>query len=110
MRVSRPVLRERGGEIPPRYSPPIYQRSVESVQCCRLDDRAKLRDTPRIHEQRRDPEHKTIKRSEIGRSLSGSIANQQLMLENQGLCGDGAGTTRAEELYESDDQVNRQDE
>ena len=58
-------------------------------------------------EKRRDPEHKAIKRGEIGRSLSGSIANQQLMLENEGLCGNCTRATWAEELCESNDQVNR---
>ncbi|MEO8975423.1 MAG: hypothetical protein ABI552_06650 [Casimicrobiaceae bacterium] len=64
----------------------------------------------RIHEQRRDPEYKAIKRSEIWRALSGSIANQQLMLEYQGLCGDSACATWAKKFRKSNDQMNSEDE
>ena len=51
-----------------------------------------------------------IERAEIGRALSGSIADQQLMLEKQGLCGDGACATWSKEFRESHDQVNGKDE
>jgi len=43
MRVSRPVLRERGGEIPLRYSPSIDQGFVELEQRRRLEHRRELR-------------------------------------------------------------------
>ena len=55
-------------------------------------------------------EFATHKRAEIGRALSGSIADQQLMLEKQGLCSDGAGATWVKEFRESDDQMNDEDE
>ncbi len=57
---------------------------MKSEQRCGIVDYAKLRDAPGIDKQRRDPEHDAIKRREIGGSLSGSIANQQLMLEFAG--------------------------
>ena len=83
---------------------------MESEQGCGLDDHAELRNASRTHEQRRDPEDKAIKRSEIWRALSGSIANEQLMLEYQGLCGDSARATWAKKFRESNDQVNSEDE
>lgn len=37
--------------------------------------------------------------------LSGAIADEQLMLQQQGLCGDGADATGADQLREGDRQV-----
>jgi hypothetical protein len=42
--------------------------------------------------------------------LSGSIIDQQLVFEQQRLCGDGTYTTWAEKLYEGDEQVDGKDE
>ena len=60
MRISRPVLRERGGEIPPRYSPAIDQDLVECEQRGRLDERTELCKPAWRHEQRRQAEHEAI--------------------------------------------------
>ena len=59
----------------------------------------------RTHEQRGQPEDEAIDESEIGRALPGAIADEQLVPEQQGLGGDGADATGAEELRESDQQV-----
>jgi len=64
----------------------------------------------RAHEQRGQAEDEAIYGREIGRPLPGAIADEQLMLEQQGLGGDGAHATGAKELREGDQQVNGQDE
>src|SRR5437870_2391452 len=69
---------------------PIYQGFVELEQRCRPDERAKLRNPARAHEQRSQPEHYAIERGEIRRTLSGAITDEQLVLQHQGLCGNGA--------------------
>lgn len=55
-------------------------------------------------------EHKSIERGQIRGALSGAIADQKLMLEQQRFRGDGADATRAEEFREGDKQVDRQEE
>ena len=62
------------------------------------------------HEEGGQSEHKAIERGEFRDALSGAIADQELMLEQQRLRSDPADATRAEELREGDEQVNRQDE
>jgi hypothetical protein len=67
----------------------------------------------RAHEQRREAENEAIDGCEIGRPLPGAITDEQLVLEQQGLGGDGAdaaGAAGAKELREGDQQVNGQDE
>ena len=49
---------------------PIHQGLVELEQCCRLDERAKLGNAARAHEQRGQSERKAIERREIRCSLS----------------------------------------
>jgi hypothetical protein len=44
------------------------------------------------------PEHKAIERGEIRRTLSGAIADQELMLEQESLSCDPAHAARAEEF------------
>ena len=83
----------------------VYQRLVELEQCRRPDQRAKLREPVRAHEQRGQAEEDAIGRSEIGRPLPGAITDEQLVLEQQGLGGDGADATGAEELRKGDQQV-----
>ena len=55
------------------------------------------------------PEHEAIERGEIRGALSGAIADQELMLEQQKLPSDTAGAARAEEFREGDEQVDRQE-
>ena len=45
------------------------------------------------------PEHKAIERGEIRRTLSGAIADQELMLEQESLSCDPAHAARAEEFF-----------
>jgi len=61
------AMRRRGKEQPVF---PIHQGLVELEQRCRLDERAKLRNPARIHEQRGQSEHKAIERRQIRRSLA----------------------------------------
>ena len=75
-----------------------------------LDERAELRNPARAHEQRGQSEHEAIEGGQIRRALSGAIADQQLMLEQQRFCGDGTYATRAEQLREGDQQVDGEDE
>jgi len=60
--------------------------------------------------RRGEGEEEAIGRSEIGRPLPGAIADEQLVLEQQGLGGDGADATGAEELRNGDQQVDGKDE
>ncbi len=50
---------------------PIHQGFVELEQCCWLNERAKLRNPTRAHEQRGQPEHYAVERGQIRRTLSG---------------------------------------
>ena len=89
---------------------PIHQGLVELEQRCRLDERAKLRNPARAHEQRGQSEHEAIERGQIRRALPGSITDQKLMFEQKRLCGDGTYATWAEQLREGDQQVDGEDE
>ena len=60
---------------------PIDQGFVELEQCRRPDQRAKLREPVRTHEQRGQAEDDAIDGSEIGRPLPGAIIHEQLVLE-----------------------------
>jgi hypothetical protein len=64
----------------------------------------------RAHEQRGEAEEEAIGRSEIGRPLPGAIADEQLVLEQQRLRGDGADAAGAKELRKGDQQVDGKDE
>jgi hypothetical protein len=64
----------------------------------------------RAHKQRGQAEEEAIGRSEIGRPLPGAIADEQLVLEQQGLGGDGADAAGAQEPREGDQQVDGKDE
>jgi len=83
---------------------------VELEQGRRPDQRAKLRQPVRAHEQRGQAEEKAIGGSEIGRPLPGAIADEQLVPEQQGLGGDGADATGTEQLGEGDQQADGKDE
>ena len=56
----------------------------------------------RAHKQRGQAEDEAIDGREIGRPLPGAITDEQLVLEQQGLGGDGADTTGAKELRKGD--------
>lgn len=71
---------------------PIHQGLVELEQCCRLDERAKLRNPARAHEQRAQTKHRAIERGQIRRTLPGSITDQELMFEQMRFCSDGTYT------------------
>ena len=64
----------------------------------------------RAHKQRGQAEEEAIGRSEIGRPLPGAIADEQLVLEQQGLGGDGADAAGAKELRQCDQQLVGKDE
>lgn len=89
---------------------PIHQGFVELEQRRRLNERAKLRNPARAHEQRGQPEHHAIERGQIRRTLPGAITDQDLMLEQQRFCRDGADATGTQEFDESDQQVDGEDE
>ena len=59
----------------------IDQRFVELEQRCRLDQRAKLRNSTWAHEQCCESEHEAVERGQIWGALPGSGADQKLMLE-----------------------------
>jgi hypothetical protein len=67
----------------------------------RPDQRAKLRQPVRAHEQRREAENEAIDEREIGRLLSGAVADEQLVLQQQRLGGDGADATGARKTARS---------
>ena len=89
---------------------PFDQGFVELDQCRRPDQRTKLREPVRTHEQRGQAEVDAIDGSEIERPLPGAITDEQLVLEQQGLGGDGAVAAGAKELREGDQQVDGEDE
>jgi len=60
--------------------------------------------------RRGEGEDEAIGGSEIGRPMPGAIADEQLVLEQQGLGGDGADATGAEELRNGDQQVDGKNE
>ena len=62
------------------------------------------------HEEGGQPEHKAIKHREIRRTLSGAIAAQELMPEQERLRCDPAHAARAEEFCEGNEQMDRQEE
>ena len=55
------------------------------------------------------PEHEAIKRGEIWRALSGAIADQELLLEQQRLRSNGADAAGAQEFRDGYEQVNREE-
>jgi len=103
------AARRRRGREEPAVLPP-YQGLVEPEQCRRPDQCAKLRESVRTHEQRGQAKDEAIDGREIGRPLPGAITDEQLVLEQQGLGGDGADAAGAKELREGDQQVNGKDE
>src|SRR5580700_6516775 len=62
------------------------------------------------HKEGSQPEHKAIEHSEVRRTLSGAIADQELMFEQERFSCDLARAARAEEFREGDEQMDRQEE
>src|ERR1700674_1548893 len=62
------------------------------------------------HEEAGQPERKALERGEIRHTLSGAIADQELMLEQERLSCDPAHAARAEEFREGNEQMDRQEE
>jgi hypothetical protein len=63
-----------------------------------------------VHKEGSQPEHKAIEHGEIRRTLSGAIADQELMFEQERFSCDLARAARAEEFREGDEQMDRQEE
>ena len=64
----------------------------------------------RAHKEGDQSKHEAIERSEIWGALSGTIGDEQLLLEQQRLGGNGTGATRAEQFREGDEQVDREEQ
>ena len=62
------------------------------------------------HKEGSQPEHKAIEHSEIRRTLSGAIADQELMFEQKRFSYDPARSARAEEFREGHEQMDRHEE
>jgi hypothetical protein len=62
------------------------------------------------HKEGRQPEHEAIEHGEIRRTLSGAIADQELMFEQERFSCDLARSARAEEFREGHEQMDRQEE
>jgi hypothetical protein len=88
----------RGGKQKPVF--PDHQSLVEFEQRGRRDEHAALPNPARIQEQRGQPEDQAIDGGQIRRPLSGTIADQPLMFEQQRIRGEGAGAPSAQELRE----------
>jgi len=89
---------------------PIHQGPVEVEERRRLDERAKLRNPARAHEQRGQSEYEAIERGQIRRALPGSIADQKLMFEQKRLCGYGAYAAKPKQLRDGDQEMDNEDE
>ena len=62
------------------------------------------------HKEGSQPEHKAIEHGEIRRTLSGAIADQELMFEQEQFSCDLARAARAEEFRKGHEQMDRQEE
>ena len=62
------------------------------------------------HEQGGQPGGNAIERGQIRGALPAAIADQELMLEQQRFCGDGADANRTEECREGEERVNGEEE
>lgn len=76
----------------------------------RLDQRAEPGEAAWPYERRNETGNETIDASEIACPLTGAMADQQLMLEEQRLGREGTYPAGAEDLHEGDEQVNAEDE
>ena len=103
-----PGLRRRYREEKSRRYFRYHQRLVELEQRCRLDERAEFRNPVGAHEQRGQSEHRANERGQIWGAAWRAITDQDLMLEQQRLCQDGAHATGAQESHEGGQQVDRE--
>jgi hypothetical protein len=72
---------------------------------CRLHERAKFRNPAWAEEQSGQREHTAIERGQIRGAAARAITDQDLMLEQQRFCHDGAQATGAQEFHQGDQQV-----
>lgn len=86
----------------------IDQRLVESLQRNRLENRGDLRDSSGTDEQRGQSEHESIDGGQRWGAVPRTTADDQLMLQDQGLGDNGANTTGSHELGKGDDKLNRE--
>jgi hypothetical protein len=63
-----------------------------------------------VHKEGSQPEHKAIEHGEIRRTLSGAIADQELMFEQERFSCNLARSARSEEFREGHEQMDRQEE
>jgi hypothetical protein len=73
-------------------------------------ERAAYPDPARIQEQRGQPKDRVIEGGQIRRPMSGTIADKQLMFEQQRFRGESAGATRVQQLREGGKQVDDEDQ
>ena len=74
-----------------------------------VDERAAFPDSARTQEQRGQPEDQATVGDQIRRPMSRTIADQQLMFEQQRFCGDGVCAAGAQQLREGGKQVDGED-
>ena len=75
-----------------------------------LDQNAELRYPVPRHEQHGQAEHESIKSKEIGRPSPGTVADEQLVFQEQRLGGDGTDATGAEQFRGSYQQMDNEDQ
>jgi hypothetical protein len=105
-RLGRLAVMRRGGKEKAVF--PLDQGFVELEQVCRLDERAKLRNQARTHPQRGQSERHAMEGGEIRGATPGTIANEQLMLQQRRFGSDGTYATWAQKFYEGDQQMDGQ--
>jgi hypothetical protein len=76
------------------------QSLVEFEQRGRLAEHSPVPNPARIQERGSQPEDQAVEGGQIRRPMSGTIADQQLMFEQQQFCGGGAGAPWAQQLRE----------
>src|SRR5207253_11234171 len=80
------------------------------VQHGRLYVRAHVREQGRIHEDHDHNYYEAFCWRQIRSTLSCAIADDQLVLQQQGLCGEGTDATWAKQLRESHEEVDCEDD
>lgn len=82
---------------------------LELEQCRRAEQCSDFLDAVPTQEEGGEAEQEPIERSEIRRALPGSIADQELLFEQQGFCDDGADPTGTAQLRDGDQQIDAED-
>ena len=75
----------------------------------RLNNCGKLGDAAWAHKEGDQSEHKAIEGGQVRGTLSGAIADDDLLLEQQGFRGDGTHAAGGKEFCEGYEQENRQE-